>query len=126
MKRARRANASPLSAFAFTTIRTAVSKRLAEVRSCDVVAVIEIRDGTGDAQDAMHCARRQLQGIDRPFEQRLITPGKPAVRLRFSLGQHRVRFTCTRVLPRACNHNALAYSLAALPSGRIWTELGRR
>src|SRR3546814_400622 len=49
-------------------VHPAIAQRLGQVRGADMFAAHEIGDGAGDAQDAMHGARGQLQGVDRSEE----------------------------------------------------------
>src|SRR3546814_1396984 len=60
-------------------VHPAIAQRLGQVRGADMLAAHEIGDGAGDAQDAMHGARGQLQGVDGAFEQLLVAIGRASV-----------------------------------------------
>src|SRR5690606_40570961 len=50
-------------------IHAAIAQRLGQVRRGDAFAVVEVGDGAGDAQDAVHAAGGQLQGVDGRSEE---------------------------------------------------------
>ncbi|NIJ78574.1 hypothetical protein FHT08_003708 [Xanthomonas campestris] len=92
------------------TIQFAVADGLGQMPGGNGCTVVEIGNGAGHAQDAMHRARGQLQVFDGAFQQHLITALQATVVIGLSLIQLCIGCTGTRELPVACGDYARTHA----------------
>lgn len=100
------------------------------MRGGDVAAVvevgIEIGNRAGDAQDAVHRAGRQLQALDRGFQQELILRFESAIACQFAWLQAAVDGAGTAELAIPRGGDAFAHVAAAFTARCIGTQFGGR